>query len=66
MSARGLHKLAGATFQHVKPGLCERCVFRRPHGEWEGYCTARNKILSYKPAGKGTPRCSDFVEAEPA
>lgn len=64
-NAQNLHHLMGATFQHAKPGLCERCVLRKPYGEWEGYCAARNKILSYKAPGKGKPRCPDFKAAEP-
>lgn len=59
---RNLHRIAGSRFQHVKPGLCERCAFRKPYGEWEGYCTARDKVLSYKEPGKGRPRCDDFRE----
>ena len=61
---KNLHRLMGATFQHAKPGLCERCAFCQPRAGWEGYCTARGKVLSYKPAGKGKPRCDDFSEAE--
>lgn len=63
---KNLHRLMGATFQHAKPGLCERCAFCQPRAGWEGYCTARGKVLSYKPAGKGKPRCEDFSEAPPS
>lgn len=60
MTTRNLHRIAGSTFQHAKPGLCETCALRRPYGEWEGYCTVREKILSYKPAGPRKPRCDDY------
>lgn len=60
-SPQNLHRIMGSTFQHAKPGLCECCAFRRPHGEWEGYCTTRGKILSYKAPGKGKSRCGDYV-----
>lgn len=59
MSAYGLHKIYGGTFQRNKPGLCETCAHRRDYGEWEGYCVLRQKILSYQEPGKGKPRCPD-------
>lgn len=58
-----LHRIMGSTFQHVKTGLCEHCALRSDYGGWEGYCTARKKILSAnaKPAKK--PRCEDYERA---
>lgn len=61
---RNLHRITGATFQHEKPGLCERCTHRTDYGQWQGYCTARRKTLSFhelKLGGK--PRCDDFAAA---
>lgn len=60
----GLHKLMASTFQHAKPGLCEHCVFRKDYGDWEGYCTARNKVLSYNSKPAKNPRCGDYKEKE--
>lgn len=64
MSARNLHRITGAVFQHAKPGLCDTCALRRPCGEWEGYCTARNKILSYASKPARRPRCDDYQPQE--
>lgn len=60
---QNLHRIAGSTFQREKVGLCERCAFRRDCGEWQGYCTARNKVLSYEPKRKKKSRCADFRPA---
>jgi hypothetical protein len=63
MTAQNLHRIMGSRFQHAKPGLCERCALRQPYGEWEGYCTARQKILSATTSTK-QGRCPEFKKAE--
>ena len=52
---RNLHRIMGRTFQHAK-AQCPACLYRRDYGEWEGYCTLRDKILSYT---EHPGRCSD-------
>lgn len=65
MSTANIHRIVGATFQHAKNGLCERCASRREYGEWEGYCEVRRKVLSYRPAvARRAERCKDFTEAQ--
>jgi hypothetical protein len=59
-NAQNLHRIMGAVFQHAKPGLCDRCALRQPYGEWEGYCTAKGKILSYTSKPAKRPRCDAF------
>jgi len=55
---QNLHVIMGSKFQHSKPNLCPFCNYNAPYGEWEGYCTVRNKILSVGNAKKG--RCTDY------
>lgn len=57
---RNLHRIMGSRFLHAKPGLCERCALRQPYGEWEGFCTARNKVLSAPNPKTKTGRCAEF------
>lgn len=60
---KNLHRLMGSRYEHEKVGLCDRCVFRRDYGEWQGYCTAHNKILSAASSNVKKPRCKDFQKA---
>ncbi len=56
-----LHRIMGAKFMHEKVGLCEHCALRREYGEWQGFCTAKQKILSAGKEGK-KHRCKDFQQ----
>lgn len=64
MSAHNLHRIYGSVFQHVK-APCATCAFRKPHGEWEGYCTARGKVLSWREPERQSKRCADYTEVTP-
>lgn len=55
-----LHRIMGAKFQHTKPNLCPNCKFRLPHGDWEGFCTARGKVLSAPIHKSG--KCDDYQQ----
>lgn len=59
---QNVHRIMGGRFEHAKPNLCPTCIFRQPYSEWEGYCTAHQKILSApnRPIG----RCKDYQKAE--
>jgi hypothetical protein len=60
-SARGLHKLFGSRFLKAKVGLCDQCLFRRDYYDWEGFCTARDKILSTPKPGTKKGRCPAYT-----
>jgi hypothetical protein len=61
MSMQNLHKIMGSRFEHIKPNLCPTCQFYRQHQVWDGYCTAKAKLLS-APTEAKKPRCKDFQE----
>jgi hypothetical protein len=63
---KNLHRIMATRYQHSKPLLCPTCVYRRPYGEWEGYCDAKRKILS-APRAKKTykrERCDQYQPVE--
>jgi RNA polymerase subunit RPABC4/transcription elongation factor Spt4 len=58
-----LHRITGSRFMHEKPNLCPSCKHRKEHGDWQGFCTVKGKILSVaKEGAKG--RCKDFEGKE--
>ncbi len=61
---KNLHAIMGNRFKHAKPYQCPFCAFREEYGDWEGYCTFYNKILSAP--NKSNGRCIHYEPDEQA
>jgi hypothetical protein len=61
---QNLHRLMGGTFLHAKPRLCAQCRFRQVYEPWEGYCSARGRILSAARIGAKRGRCAVYEQAD--
>jgi RNA polymerase subunit RPABC4/transcription elongation factor Spt4 len=62
MGMQNLYRITGNQFIHEKPNLCPVCQHRVEYGEWQGYCTIRQKIISAANRKRG--RCKDFKSSD--
>jgi hypothetical protein len=58
MASNYVPRVMASVFLHVKQ-QCPTCLHRRDHGEWEGYCTLKSRVLSWAAEDRSVKRCKD-------